>query len=143
MIRQGVCQCGWVSVNRRLWSVVVTNDQAVKKRNLTIRRIPQKPWSNHRCKDLRLIPSGLRLKSPLNTYEAIQIVKATCRRLIRARINDCHRRLNHYNNRLQQRLVKLKQLIPTNLLDVIRDIADHQAKKTTEQYRIKTELKLT
>ena len=100
-------------------------------------------WFNHRCKDLGLVSSGLRLKSPLNTQEAIQIVKATCRRLIRARINDCHRRLNHYNNRLQQRLDKLKQLIPTNLLDVIRDIADQRAKKTTEQYRIKTELKLT
>ena len=31
-----------------------------------------------------------RLKSPLNTQEAIQIVKSTCRRLIKARINDCH-----------------------------------------------------
>ena len=108
-----------------------------------VRRIRQQLWFNHRCKDLGLVPSGLRLKSPLNTQEAIQIVKATCRRLIRARINDCHRRLNHYNNKLQQRLDKLKQLIPTNLLDVIRDIADQRAKKTTEQYRIKTELKLT
>ncbi|XP_068680242.1 uncharacterized protein [Montipora foliosa] len=74
-----------------------------------VRRIRQQLWFNHRCKDLGLVPSGLRLKSPLNTQEAIQIVKATCRRLIRARINDRHRRLNHYNNRLQQRLHKLKQ----------------------------------
>ena len=88
-------------------------------------------------------PPLQRLKSPLNTQEVIQIVKATCRRLIQARINVCHRRLNHFNIRLQQRLDKLKQLIPTNLLDVIRDIADQQAMKTTEQYRIKTELKLT
>ena len=44
---------------------------------------------------------------------------------------------------IRLRLDKLKQLIPTNLLDVIRDIADQGAKKTTEQYRIKTELKLT
>ena len=108
-----------------------------------VRRIRQQLWFNHRCKDLGLVPSGLRLKSPLNTQEAIQIVKATCRRLIRARINDCHRRLNHYNNRLQQRLDKLKQLIPTNLLDVIRDIADQRAKKTTEQYRIKNEAVLS
>ena len=53
------------------------------------------------------------------------------------------RRLNHCNIRLQQRLDKLKQLIPTNLLDVIPDIADQRAMKTTEQYRIKTELILT
>ena len=108
-----------------------------------VRRIRQQHWFNHRCKDLGLVPFRLQLKTPLNTQEAIQIVKATCRRLIRARINDYHRRLNHYNNRLQQRLDKLKQLIPTNLLDVIRDTADQRAKKTTEQYRIKTELKLT
>ena len=31
-------------------------------------------WFNHRCKDLGLVPRGLRLelKSPLNTQEAIQ-----------------------------------------------------------------------
>ena len=65
-----------------------------------IRRIRQQLWFNHHCKDLGLVPSGLRLKSPLNTQEAIQIVKATCRRLIWAQINDCHRRLNHYSNNL-------------------------------------------
>ena len=53
-----------------------------------VRRIRQQLWFNHRCKDLRLVPSGLRLKSPLNTQEAIQIVKATCRRLIRAWITS-------------------------------------------------------
>ena len=36
-----------------------------------------------------------------------------------------------------------RKIIQTNLLDVIRDIADQRAKKTTEQYRIKTDLKLT
>ena len=70
--------------------------------------------------------------TPLNTKEAIQIVEATCRRLIRARNNDCHRRLNYYNNKLQQRLDKLKQLIPTNLLDTILTIADKRANKTEE-----------
>ena len=55
--------------------------------------VMQKLWFNHSSKDLGLVPAGLRLKSPLNTQEAIQIVKATCRRLVRARINDCHRRL--------------------------------------------------
>ena len=47
--------------------------------------------------------------------------RATCRRLIRARINDCHRRLNHYNDKIQQRLDKLKQLLPTTLLSTIQE----------------------
>ena len=92
-----------------------------------VRRIRQQLWFNHRCKDLGLVPAGLRLKSPLNTQEAIQIVKATCRRLIKARINDCHRRLNCYNRKLQQRHDQLKQLIPTDLLDTIRSIANKRA----------------
>ena len=41
----------------------------------------------------------LEFKFSLNTQEASQIVKATCRRVIRARINDCHRRLNYRNNK--------------------------------------------
>ena len=108
-----------------------------------VRRIRQQLWFNHRCKDLGLVPAGLRLKSPLNTQEAIQIVKATCRRLVRARINDCHRRLNYYKDKLQQRLDKLRQFIPTDLLDTILTIADRRAKKTAEQHRTKTQLKLT
>ena len=101
-------------------------------------------WFNHRCKDLGLVPAGLRLESPLNTQEAIQIVKATCRRLVRARINDCHdRRLNYYKDKLQQRLDKLRHLIPTDLLDTILTIADRRANKTAEQHRTKTQLKLT
>ena len=98
----------------------------------TVRRIRQQLWFNHRCKDLGLVPAGLKLKSPLNTQEAIQIVKSTCRRLVRARINDCHRRLKHYNNKLQQRLDELKRLIPTNLLDAVINIADRRADKTTQ-----------
>ena len=108
-----------------------------------VRRIRQQLWFNHRCKDLGLVPAGLRLKSPLNRQEAIQIVKATCRRLVRARINDCHRRLNYYKDKLQQRLDKLRQFIPTDLLDTILTIADRRAKKTAEQHRTKTQLKLT
>ena len=108
-----------------------------------VRRIRQQLWFNHRCKDLGFVPAGLRLKSPLNTQEAIQIVKATCRRLVRARINDCHRRLNYYKDKLQQRLDKLRQFIPTDLLDTILTIADRRAKKTAEQHRTKTQLKLT
>ena len=102
-----------------------------------VRRIRQQLWFNHRCKDLGLVPSGLRLKSPLNTQEAIQIVKATCRRLIRARINDCNRRLNHYNNRLQQRLDKLKQLIPTNKTET--QVLSYGLKHSVTPKRIPTE----
>ena len=79
----------------------------------------------------------------MNTQEAIQIIKSTCRRLVRARINDCHRRLKHYNNKLQQRLDELKRLIPTNLLDAVTNIADRRADKTTQQCRTNTERKLT
>ena len=108
-----------------------------------VRRIRQQLWFNHRCKDLGLVPAGLKLKSPLNTQEAIQIVKSTCRRLVKARINDCHRRLKYYNNKLQQRLDKLKQLLPTNLLDTVTTIADKRADKTTDRVRTEHQRKLT
>ena len=97
----------------------------------TVRRIRQQLWFNHRCKDHGLVPAGLKHKSPLNTQEAIQIVKSTCRRLVKARINDCHRRLNYCNNKLQQQLDRLKQLLPTDLLDTVTTIADRRADKQT------------
>ena len=78
----------------------------------------------------------------LDTQEAIQIVKSTCRRLVKARINDCHRRLNYCNNKLQQQLDKLKQLLPTDLLDTVTTIADRRAEKTTDRVRSEQERKL-
>ena len=109
----------------------------------TIRRIRQQLWFNHRCKDHGLVPAGLKLKSPLNTQEAIQIVKAICRRLVKARINDCHRRLKRYNNKGQQLHDKLNQLIPTELLDTITTIADKRANKATGRSRTGHQQKLT
>ena len=109
----------------------------------TVRRIRQQLWFNHRCKDHGLVPAGLKLKSPLNTQEAIQIVKSTCRHLVKARINDCHRRPNYYNNKLQQQRDKLKQLLPTDLLDTVTTIADRRADKTTDRVRSEQERKLT
>ena len=109
----------------------------------TVRRIRQQLWFNHRCKDHGLVPAGLKLKSPLNTQEAIQIVTSTCRRLVKARINDCHRRLKYCNNKLQQQLDKLKQLLPTNLLDTVMTIAGRRADKTTDRVRTEQERKLT
>ena len=109
----------------------------------TIRRIRQQLWFNHRCKDHGLVPAGLKLKSPLNTQEAIQIVKATCRRLVKARINDCHRRLKRYNSKRQQLHDKLNQLIPTELLDTITTIADKRANKATGRARTGHQQKLT
>ena len=100
----------------------------------TARRIPQQLWFNHRCKDHGLVPAGLKLKSPV-TQEAIQIVKATCRRLVKARINDCQRRLKRYNNKRQQLHDKLNQLIPTELLETITTIADKRVNKATERAR--------
>ena len=46
-----------------------------------------------------IVPARIKLKSPLNTQEAVQIVRATWRRLVKARINDCHRRLKRYENK--------------------------------------------
>ena len=90
----------------------------------TVRQIRQQLWFYIRCKVHGLVPVGLKLKSPLNTQEAIQIVKATCRRLVKARINDCHRRLKRYRNKTKQLRDKLKQLISTELLDTVTTIAD-------------------
>ena len=84
----------------------------------TLRRIRQQLWFNQRCKDHGLVPAGLKLKSPLNTQEAIQIVKSTCRRLVKARINDCHRRLNYCT---------------------VMTIADRRADKTTDRVRTEEE----
>ena len=109
----------------------------------TVRRIRQQLWFNHRCKDHGLVLAGLKLKSPLNTQEAIEIVKSTCRRLVKARINNCHRRLNYCNNKLQQQLDKLKQLLLTNLFDTVMTIADRRADKTTDRIRTDQERKLT
>ena len=44
-----------------------------------------------------LFPADLNL-SLHRTHEAIQIVKSNCRSLVKARINECHRRLNYNNN---------------------------------------------
>ena len=119
----------------------LANDYISYARN--VRRIKQQLWFNHRCKDLGLVPAGLRIKSPLNTKEAICIVKATCRRLIRVRINDCHRRINYANDKLLLCLSKLKELIPTSLLDTLTTIADKRANKTTEQHHAIVQSKLT
>ena len=83
-----------------------------------------------------------RIKSPLNTKEAICIVKATCRRLIRARINDCHRRMNYANDKLLLCLSKLKELIPTPPLNTLTTIAEKRPNKTTEQHHAIVQSKL-
>ena len=96
----------------------------------TIRQICQKLWFNHRCKDLGLIPAGFKIKSPWNTKEAISIVKSICRRLVKAQINDCHRWLNLYKTKLQQKFDQLKQRLPTNLLNTVRLIADRRSHRS-------------
>ena len=48
-----------------------------------------------------------------------------------------------YNDKIQQRLDKLKRLLPTTLLSTIQTIADKRADKTAEQYRAKMKQKLT
>ena len=56
--------------------------------------------------------------------------------MIRARINDCRRRINYANDKLLLCLSKLKELIPTSLLDTLTTIADKRANKTTEHHAI-------
>ena len=79
----------------------------------------------------------------LNMKVAICIVKATCRRVIRACINDWHRRINYANDKLLLYLSKLKELIPIPLLDTLTTIADKRANKTTEQHHAIVQSKLT
>ena len=55
-------------------------------------------------------------------------------------LSDCHRTLNHYKTKLQQKLDKLQQLIPTDLLNTVLTISDKRADKTTEQCHTKTQL---
>ena len=66
-----------------------------------------------------------------------------CRRLTRACIKDCHRRINYADVKLLLCLSKLQELIPTSLLDTLATIADKRANKTTEQYHAIVESKLT
>ena len=47
----------------------LSNDYISYTRN--VRCIKQQLWFNHCCKDLGLVPAGLRSKSALNTKEAI------------------------------------------------------------------------
>ena len=62
-----------------------------------------------------IVPARIKLKSPLNTQEAVQIVRATWRRLLKARINDCHRRLKRYENKHNYTTNwNIWRLLPTN-----------------------------
>ena len=106
-----------------------------------VRRIRQQLWFNHRCKDLVLVPA--------EHSRNHQIVRATCRRLIKARINDCHRRLNYYN-RLQHtkdkkrrkaknwvKNISSRPLDETNSVTVLRTETFRYTKTDTDRgYRI-------
>ena len=81
--------------------------------------------------------------SPLNTKEAIGIVKSTCRRLVKVRINNCHRRLNRYKTKPQQKFDQLKQRLPTNLLNTVRSIADRRSHRSATDCRTKLGQKLS
>ena len=62
---------------------------------------------------------------------------------VKARLNDCHRRLKRYKNKTQQLHDKLKQLILTELLDIVTTIADKRDNKATERARTGHQQKLT
>ena len=72
--------------------------------------------------------------SPCWTHrkEAIQIVKATYRQLGKVQINYCRRKLKCFRHKLRELHEKLKQLVPTDLLDAVMIIADKPANKTSE-----------
>ena len=107
-----------------------------------VRQIRQQLWFNHRCKDLGLTPRSLKIKSPLNTREAISIVRSASKRLLNARINDCHKRLNKYKSLLEKTVEKLRQSLPSNLLEVVRTIADKRAYKRALECRTRQVEKL-
>ena len=58
-------------------------------------------------------------------------------------MNDCRRRLNYSNDKLLLCLSKLKELIPTSLLDTVTTIADKRANKSTEKHHAIVQSKLT
>ena len=91
---------------------------------VNIKRIYQQLWFNHRCLDFNLTPPGLGIKSPIHTKEAYQIIQTTTRRLIHARINDCHRRILRLQRRTELSLNSLKPRLPTDLLNIVLSIAD-------------------
>ena len=68
--------------------------------------------------------------------------KIACRRLFKAHVNNCHRRLKYYKNK-QQQSDKLEPLIPTDSIDTLVTIADKLADKTKERARTKHNEKLT
>ena len=63
----------------------------------------------------------------------IEFVSYNCHRRLIV-IEDCHRRINYANDKLLLCLSKLKELIPTSVLDTLTTIADKRANKTTEQH---------
>ena len=63
--------------------------------------------------------------------------------MIRARINDRHTRINYANDKLLLCLGKLKEPIPSPLLDTLTTIADERANKTTEKHHAIVQSKLT
>ena len=62
---------------------------------------------------------------------------------VKARLNDYHGRLKRYKNKTQQLQEKLKQLIPTELLDTVSTIADKRDNKATERARTGHQQKVT
>ena len=61
----------------------------------------------------------------------------------RTRINDCHRRLHFYNERLWHPFNKLQQIILTVLSDTSKTIAYKRADKNARQHHVQAESKLT
>ena len=116
------------------------NDYISDARN--VRRIKQQLWFNHRCKDLGLVPAGLRIKSPWTRKKLIALSKR--------RVDDWFERvLTIVIEELTTLMImllclsKLRELIPTPLLDTLTIIANNRADKTTEQHLAILQSKLT
>ena len=66
------------------------------------------------------------------------LVIESCRHLVKAQIDECHRRLNYSNNKLQNNLTNLN-----NLLDTVITIINRQTNKTTGRICTEEERKLS
>ena len=62
--------------------------------------------------------------------------------MLNARINDCHKWLNKYKSLLEKAVEKLRQSLPSNLLEIVRSIADKRAYKRALECRTRQVEKL-
>ena len=75
-----------------------------------------------RCKDENLVPPSLKIKSPINTAKAHDIVNKAQIALVRERIRVVNNKLSDLKSKSSQIKCKIQQLVPDN---VFGSIATH------------------